>query len=71
MKAPYGCIVKALENPAGKASFARNQQLSTRFEEISFGLPASHLVHRKQQAHSERDKRKLLHEAACGDSKVK
>ena len=41
MQAPYGRIVKAREDPAGKASFAKNQQLSTRFEEISFELPAS------------------------------
>ena len=41
MQAPYGRIVKAREDPAGKASSTKNQQLSTRFEEISFGFPAS------------------------------
>ena len=41
MQAPYGRIVKAREGGAGNASFTKNQQLSTRFEEISFGLPAS------------------------------
>ena len=41
MQAPYGRIVEAREDAASKANFTENQQLSTRFEEISFGLPAS------------------------------
>ena len=41
MQAPYDRIVTAREDPLGRASFTTNQQLSTRFGEISFELPAS------------------------------
>ena len=41
MQAPYGRIVEAREDAASEASFTKNQQLSTRFGEISFELPAS------------------------------